>query len=385
MNKTAALARKLLDLASENPRVAKLASQKVSALLKQGHPVPVTHESAYKTAGPETAAFAAWAVARDKKYTENECRAVLDRLKIPMIEAEAAAPRRSGPLAIGETVSPDQYTNTNEANVDACKKYHKEYGEVEHVDATGVAVRFDDNRLVRFEGPNKPGKALGIGRATRPSVVDQRSEGRALIEVIYISDKNAAPPSKSRIMQVQDYVDRGEIRGEERSRVYYSGLGLRQAEGQAGYYFTLFAQGRDTFPRSINPKKGTVLYLGRVGGRPGGWMAEYEAMMAKAATEEDDDDGSSKSAAASPFQTEAKKGEYTIFVTKGRATRWDYSVTNPQGGGGGSTSYTSAKAALAAATQSVPVERAWLVYMTWDASVGDYVVTKKGWYQLPPK
>ncbi len=287
MNKTAALAGKLLRTASDNPSLAPVLMPKVARLMKQGQAVETTiHDaSADKQAGRDTAAFAAWAIARDKKYSLNECQAVLDRLKVPFIAlADRKAPKR-GPLAVGETVSPDAYSNTNEANADACKKYHKQYGEVEHIDRDGIAVRFDDRKLIRFEGDNKPGKSLGIGRATRPSVVTERSEGRAAIEVIYISDKNAKPPTKSQIMQVQDYVDKGLLKGEKRNRSYYSGLALKQAEGKNGYYFTVFAQGRDTFPRSVNPKKGTVLYIGRLGGRPGGWKAEYEKMMAVAGGE----------------------------------------------------------------------------------------------------
>jgi hypothetical protein len=283
MNKKAALAGKLIRTASENPAVAKEAMKKAAALLKQGHPVQATlHESADKQAGPDTAAFAAWAIARGKVYSENECKAMLDRLGVPFVELEERAAPKRGPLAVGETVSPDAYNNSNEQNVDACKKYHKQFGEVEKVDKDGIAVRFDDNKLVRFYGENKPGKALGLGRATRPSVVESRPSGRAAIEVIYISDKNAKPPTKSQIQQVLDYVEKGELKGESRNKSYYTGLALKQAEGKSGYYFTVFSQQRDKFPRSMNPKKGDVLYIGRLGGRPGGWKAEYEKMMAEA-------------------------------------------------------------------------------------------------------
>lgn len=287
MNKTAALAEKLLRMAADAPESAKVLMPKVAALLKQGAPVHATlHEgSVDKLAGPDTAAFAAWAIARGKTYSVQDCATMLDRLKVPMIELEDRVVPKRGPLKEGETVSPNAHMNVNEANVDACRKYHKEHGEVEKVDSDGVAVRFDDGRLIRFEGENKPGKFLGIGRSTRPSVVSQRSHGRAAIELVYISDKNAKPPGKARIQEVQDYVDKGELKGEKRNRSYYSGLALKQAMGKAGYYFTLFTQGRDKFLRSINPKKGTVLYIGRLGGRPGGWRAEYEAQMAAATPE----------------------------------------------------------------------------------------------------
>jgi len=285
MNKTAALAGKLLDAATD-PKLANQVMPKVARLLKQGHPVQATVHESSKTAEADKqamaqAAFAAWAIARGKTYTENECKAMLDRLGVPFVTAEEGkAKRKSGPLAVGETVYPDRNQNTNEQNSDACRKYHLQIGQVEKVERDGVAVRFEDNRLVRFEGGNTPGKDIGLYRGTPANVVEQRPTGKAAVEIVYISDKNAKPPTKTQVEQVLDYVEKGEARGESRNKAYYTGLALKQSEGKNGYYFTIFSQQRDRFPRSINPRKGTVLYIGRLGGRPGGWMKEYEKMVA---------------------------------------------------------------------------------------------------------
>lgn len=281
MNKTAALAGKLLDAAAGNSKLRTQVMPKVARLLKQGHPVQATLHESHKEAAEDTAAFAAWAIMRGKEYTEQECRAMLDRLGVPFVTAEEGkAKRKSGPLDVGETVYPDRNQNTNEQNSEACAKYHLMLGQVEKVEKDGVAVRFEDNKLIRFEGGNTPGKEIGLYRGTPANVVEERPTGRAAIEVVYISDKNAKPPTKTQREQVLDYVEKGEARGENRNKSYYTGLALKQSEGANGYYFTVFSQQRDKFPRAMNPKKGTVLYIGRLGGRPGGWKAEYEKMMA---------------------------------------------------------------------------------------------------------
>jgi hypothetical protein len=283
MNKSAALAKKLLQAAAEHPAAAPKIMPKVARLLKHGQAVEATlHEAMDKEAG-DGHKFALWAIARGKKYTPGEAQAVVDRLKVPFISQAERTPSKRGPFQVGETVSVDKYNNNNEANSDACSRYHQQFGEVEKLESDAVIVRFDDNKLIRFEGPNKPGKSLGMGRGTRPSVVTERARGRAMIEVVYISDKKAKPPGKGRIEQIREYVTKGELRGEKRHQSFYTGLCLKQAENKAGqWYCTLFSQQRMKFPMSVNPQKGTLFYIGRLGGRPGAWEAEYESLMAEA-------------------------------------------------------------------------------------------------------
>ena len=259
-------------------------TQKIARLVKVGGPVLAKlHEAAEKEASADAADFAAWAILRDKKYSASEARNALDRLRVPYVSAEDAPKAKRGPFKIGETVTADKHNNADEANVDACEQYHQQFGQVEKIESDAVIIRFDDNKLIRFEGPNKPGKTLGIGRGTRPSAVSQATSGRAMIEVVYISQKNAKPPSKSQVEAVLEYVAKGEERGDKRSRSYYSGMCSKQGENKKDktYFFTVWAQQRERFPRSINPQKGTLLYLGRLGGRPGGWKGEYEAMLSK--------------------------------------------------------------------------------------------------------
>lgn len=86
-----------------------------------------------------------------------------------------------------------------------------------------------------------------------------------------------------------------------------------------------------------------------------------------------------------PVERVKKPGQWNIMLRKSRATRWDYFVENPQGGGGGTTSFTSAKAALQTAvarTNFRGADKAWVIQATWDAAQANYKVIKTGWLPL---
>lgn len=300
MNKTAAevaLAKKLLRVASRQTDKFKQKTlvQKAAAILKKGGPVQATvhdktaeiertaDERIKKAFKEESAAFVAWVLSEGKKWRPEECQRVLDKLKVPLQESPDA-PKR-GPLEKGETVRPDKFKNKNPQNVDECEAYHDRIGTIVDVERGFVIVEFGPGKKVRFEG-NTSGTGTGLYRHTPAG--SGGSGSRAMVEVVYIKDKNAPAPDKRRMVQIQEYVEAGIEKGEERYNIYYSGLPLKQAIGKDGsYYFTVFAQQRAAFPTTMNPTKGDVLYIGRVGGRPGGWKADLAKKMAQAEAEGD--------------------------------------------------------------------------------------------------
>lgn len=82
-----------------------------------------------------------------------------------------------------------------------------------------------------------------------------------------------------------------------------------------------------------------------------------------------------------------KRGDWTLWVTKDRATRWGYTLHNPHGGSQGTGSYPSARAAFAGATRSINWEgadRLFVVVAKWDAAQGKYVSSKELWVDIPP-
>lgn len=89
---------------------------------------------------------------------------------------------------------------------------------------------------------------------------------------------------------------------------------------------------------------------------------------------------------ASEVENAQKPGEWNLMLYKSRATRWDYFLQNPQGGGGGTTSFTSAGAAMRAAlsrTMFKGATRVWVIQAVWDAEAEDYRITKTFWQPLP--
>jgi hypothetical protein len=264
--------KKLIRQAHANPKKRQALLPKIMGMLANG-----------KTAfGEESVAFTAWALARRKKVGESQVQKFFEQLGMELVEAKDRPKAKRGKLTVGESVVVKAIENTNELNSEVCDKYDKEYGNVEAVDSEGVAVRFDDGQIVRFDG-TKPGKAMGLYRG---SPVQEPEEGRRmpLVEFIYIRDKNANPPSKSRTQEIIEYVEKGEIKGEKRNRIYYSGMPMKLSTNKAGQvYCSIRAAQREMGWVSINPAKGELLYLGKLGNRPGGWKSDWEKMEAEAA------------------------------------------------------------------------------------------------------
>lgn len=86
-----------------------------------------------------------------------------------------------------------------------------------------------------------------------------------------------------------------------------------------------------------------------------------------------------------------KRGEWNLNVYQQRS-RWGYFMKNPKGGGGGSSSYPSMKAAIAAGMHvgwSSPhinpegKDKVWLTILKWDATKEDWAPAKSSWMDVP--
>lgn len=277
----------LIELAHDHPQL-------------RGHLMPVIQENTTPVSSRlatltkdaysgETEQFVAWCIAKHDTWDKNECQRILDKLGVPMQE-EGTATQTRGPLEKGEMVECKAGKNSNAKNTEVCEQFDGKTGHVVDIDGEALIVEFSDGvrnfGKGRFEG-KASGSTTGLYRYT-PSTAGG-ADTRAMVEVVYISDKNAKPPSKERIEQIQEYVDKGTDKGESRSRIYYSGNPLKQAIGKNGYYFTVFSAQRDQYPTSINPAKGEVLYVGRLGARPGGWKNEFAKMLEEANSGDSED------------------------------------------------------------------------------------------------
>lgn len=223
----------------------------------------------------ESTAFVTWVLAENKKWTVADVQRCLDKIGVPMSENTE---QKRGPLEKGEIVRPDKLKNKNPMNVEECEQYHEQFGTVTDVESGFVIVEFmGHNTKVRFEG-NTSGQDTGI---YRQSSAQEGRPSRAMVEIVYIKDPASAPPPKSRVEQLREYVEKGLAAGESRFDVYYSGEPIKQAEGKNGYYFSVTTQQRAAFPTSFNPLKGSVLYIGVMGKRPGGWKQDLADRMKK--------------------------------------------------------------------------------------------------------
>jgi len=228
----------------------------------------------------DTYEFTMWAIMKNDRIGPAEAEKILERMGVPM-KAPKEKTKKTEPLKKGDHVDVKARKNTNALNVDACEKFDGQDGFVTEVGSNFVVVDFRGPRggLGRFEGANITGAKTGLFRYTSPDV----AESKKMVEMIYISEKTPKPPSKDRIEMVKKYVEKGLAKGEQRSEQYYTGRALAMTHNKQGqFYFSVFSQQRDSYPRSINPTKGQLLYLGQLNKRPGGWRNEYAALMAKA-------------------------------------------------------------------------------------------------------
>ena len=231
----------------------------------------------------DTSDFVQWALWKNDRKNAMEVQKFLERLGLELyVPVEGGPGPKRGPLDVGESVMVDKTKNTNSSNVDACEKWHEQFGDVDQVNDDSVVVKMRNGTKVQFMG-TASGAATGLYRKREA----QDYPGRAQIEVVYLRPEGAKPPSKARQDMVEKYVEKGLQKGEQRVEIYYTGIPTRMALGKAnGFYFGLrstqrslqYGGGDDTL---MNPTTGKVLYIGVLNRRPGGWRAEWDRYLAK--------------------------------------------------------------------------------------------------------
>lgn len=226
----------------------------------------------------ESVDFVRWCLLKDDRMSGHDARVVLERMGLELSQSS----KKSGTLVEGESVAVQAGTNTNPLNVEACEKFDQQVGVVQSVGRTTV-VAFGSIK-VEFSGV-EPGKATGLLRH-KPAATNV---GKPMLEIVYIRDPNASVSQYSKQM-VNQYIEQGLASGESRSEVYYSGLFNAMAVGGNGFYFNISSQQRglvnDQNYRAFNPQKGKLLYVGRLGKRPGGWKADLARLDAEKAAQD---------------------------------------------------------------------------------------------------
>lgn len=215
-----------------------------------------------------------WAQLRAQPLSQAKVQEFLEKQGIPMVVQ--SSPSKTGKLRSGELVIVDKNENTNDMNVDECELWHDKAGRVQALTDSGVTVQFDSGELVHFDGQST-GKSTGLYRHTpRGSGVEDKN---VLIEIVYERNpKGVTRPT--RMENIDEYLAKGEDRGEDRSRNYYSGNVAKMGISKEGnLFFLMYPAQRAGKPTAISPAKGSVLYIGRPQARPGGWRKELESFF----------------------------------------------------------------------------------------------------------
>lgn len=120
--------------------------------------------------------------------------------------------------------------------------------------------------------------------------------------------------------------------------------------------------------------------------------AGYKPQTRKASIVEAKEEMPEAPDAEAGWQPGQKRNEWNLSLYKYSASRWSYFLTNPSGGGSGSSSYPTLKAALAAGTRNVAwgepsvnpgKKKVWVMEQTWDPEAEAYAVKKSYWWDIP--
>ena len=202
------------------------------------------------------------------------------------MEVKPAPPSKAGlpRFQDGDRVKVDAAKHKDTTTVATYAEYDKKLGTVVRVDGLDALVKLDSgpSEPVRFKDALKR-SGTGLFKYTPPFTI----EGSAAIEMVYLADPENVVKDEQRLV-VEQYL--GKARGtEQRSANYYTGhLFNAQLNQSNQLYFRMFPQQRMTIdpeggfqPRSFNPAKGKVLYIGLLNRRPAGWERELEDLRVR--------------------------------------------------------------------------------------------------------
>lgn len=227
----------------------------------------------------ETEEFARWVFSTQGPMSPGEVEAFVKRQL--GIKTSPPKKKRTGPrYQRGDQVE-IKFAKHKDAKSDPgpYKRFDGKIGtvtEVNESDKSCMVAFKGEPAPVRFEGALKT-RGVGIYKYTAPYTL----QGSAKIEMIYVA---GGKPTEDAKLVVDAYVSRGGEK-QQRSGNYYTGHVVMASVGGNGYYFRAFPQQRVEMgteggfrPRTFNPSKGQVLYVGLFGKRPSNWKRELEKL-----------------------------------------------------------------------------------------------------------
>lgn len=228
----------------------------------------------------DTTDFIEWVKATQPPWPEQAIRSFLQAV----LGVAISPPRtkRVGPrFQPGDRVEIFAKKHKDPATLAVYDEFDGKIGTVESTDGMDALVRFDSGPPAPVRMPNalKP-RGVGIYKYTPPYTL----EGSAEVEFVYYAEKRPTQEAKE---IVEHYMQRSKPY-EQRSENYYTGhVVFASTNKQGQLYFQTFPQQRIRVdpkseagfrPRTVNPEKGDLLYIGLKGKRPRGWQKELEAI-----------------------------------------------------------------------------------------------------------
>ncbi len=229
----------------------------------------------------ETTQFTEWVLLKNDKVNTTHAVKFLERQGV---DRNLYSSSTGQPLKKGEWVWVDLKKAPGHLQ-DVLHKHHGNVGEVVDVEGDDVVLKFMGELYEGQNGTKQMGNLRIDGGAVGPKAGLYRynrgfsaGEKSHLFECVYLKDDNAAPVSQARREAIKEYLEGGGGK-ENRSSMYYTGMcqGIKTNK-QNEDYFTIASQQRP-YPVTINPKKGTLLYIGILNKRPSGWKEEYMKIM----------------------------------------------------------------------------------------------------------
>jgi hypothetical protein len=262
-----------------------------SAMIRKAHSLPQGSEerrdllAAVKQADLEKEAmskdtqdFVDWVMLNmaDSPMSERAMVKVVEKIlgREPSQYVAKARPKKN--LEVGDMLmaKPDK---APEVNKDVAEQFKYEPGTIEKVDRESILLKYKNGQTARYEG-TKTGVTTGLYRYTPKHETGSQSGKKTMVEAIYFKKPGEVEQYRKHV--VSEYVERGEARGEDRKRPYYSGPidAFRYKKDSSDVITTIKAQQRP-FPVTLSPKVGQLLYLGILGRRPN-WKKDYESDVA---------------------------------------------------------------------------------------------------------
>jgi hypothetical protein len=229
-----------------------------------------------KLAAADSGDFARWVLSNySDPIPESEARSFIES----KLGLEIKPPRkpRGGPrFQKGDEVVIKKDKHKNAETMEVYAEFNGKVGEVIDTDSTGATVKFKSGGEGVFPDAQKL-RGVGIYKYTPPFVM----QGSPALEMVYLAEEKEIRDEQKVI--VDRYLSNGKT--QTRSGNYYSGYAFTASVNQGGQvYFSVFPQQRvevdpesesGFLPRSFNPTKGQVLYMGLLGKRPVGWKDQW--------------------------------------------------------------------------------------------------------------